>query len=117
MILASGNVVHNLRELQWHQQELAYDWAERFDDAVVEQLAREPGDILRILDHPDYRLAVPTPDHFIPLLYLAGLAAAETHKPETLVRGNTIGSLSMESDKRRVGKACVSTCGYGGAPG
>src|SRR3546814_15783085 len=55
MILASGNVVHNLRELQWHQQELAYDWAERFDDAVVEQLAREPGDILRLLDHPDYR--------------------------------------------------------------
>src|SRR3546814_8816746 len=67
MILASGNVVHNLRELQWHQQELAYDWAERFDDAVVEQLAREPGDILRILDHADYRLAMPTPDHLIPL--------------------------------------------------
>src|SRR3546814_11753009 len=61
MILASGNVVHNLRELQWHQQELAYDWAERFDDAVVAQLAREHGDILRIIDHTDYRIAVPTP--------------------------------------------------------
>ena len=95
MIVASGNIVHNLQELQWRQQELAYDWAERFDDAVVEQLAQEPGDVLRVLDHPDYRLAVPTPDHFIPLLYLAGLAAAENSKLEPLVRGHTMGSISM----------------------
>ncbi len=87
--------MHNLKLLQWRQQESAYDWAERFDDAVVEQLAREPGDILRVLDHPDYRLAVPTPDHFIPLLYLAGLAAAENQKLELLVRGHTMGSISM----------------------
>src|SRR3546814_12482612 len=53
MIIASGNVVHNLQKLQWREQELAYDWAERFDDAVVEQLAQEPGDILRVLDHPE----------------------------------------------------------------
>lgn len=38
MILASGNVVHNLRRLQWDQRDLAYDWAERFDDAVARQL-------------------------------------------------------------------------------
>src|SRR5690554_3357552 len=47
MIIASGNVVHNLQQLQWKQQDLAYDWAERFDDAVVEQLAHAPADILR----------------------------------------------------------------------
>lgn len=95
MIIASGNVVHNLQKLQWREQELAYDWAERFDDAVVEQLAQEPGDILRVLDHPDYDLAVPTPDHFIPLLYLAGLAAAENTKLEPLMRGHTMGAISM----------------------
>ncbi len=95
MIVASGNVVHNLQKLQWRQQDLAYDWAERFDDAVVEQLAQEPSDILRVLEHPDYDLAVPTPDHFVPLLYLAGLSAAENKKPEPLVRGYTMGSLSM----------------------
>ncbi|AEC20483.1 extradiol ring-cleavage dioxygenase III subunit B [Pusillimonas sp. T7-7] len=95
MIIASGNVVHNLQKLQWREQELAYDWAERFDDAVVEQLAQEPGDILRVLDHPDYGLAVPTPDHFIPLLYLAGLAATDNSKPESLVRGHTMGAISM----------------------
>lgn len=95
MIVASGNVVHNLQALQWKQQELAYDWAERFDDATVEQLAHAPGDILRLLEHPDYAKAVPTPDHFIPLLYLAGLAAAENRPLEALVRGHTLGSISM----------------------
>jgi 4,5-DOPA dioxygenase extradiol len=95
MIVASGNVVHNLQRLQWDQQNLAYDWAQRFDDAVVDQLGREPGDVLRLLEHRDYDLAVPTPDHFIPLLYLAGLAAADKTKPEPLVRGYSMGSISM----------------------
>lgn len=95
MILASGNVVHNLREVQWKQPNAAFDWAERFDDAVVEQLADAPGDILKVREHADYARAVPTPDHFIPLLYLAGLAAAEGVKPEPIVRGYSMGSLSM----------------------
>jgi len=95
MILASGNVVHNLRRVQWDQPDAAFDWAERFDDAVVQQLARDPGDILRLVEHPDFGLAVPTPDHFIPLLYLAALAAAEGVPPEVLVRGYAMGSISM----------------------
>lgn len=95
MILASGNVVHNLRRLQWRELQLAYDWAERFDDAVMEQMSQAPEDILRVLDHPDYELAVPTPDHFIPLLYVAGLAAADNTPPEPLLRGYSMGALSM----------------------
>lgn len=95
MIVGSGNAVHNLKRLQWREADLAYDWAERFDEAVVEQLARAPGDILRLREHRDYGLAVPTPDHFIPLLYLAGLAAAEGTVPEPLVRGYSMGSISM----------------------
>ena len=95
MILASGNIVHNLARLQWNEPDLAYDWAERFDDAVAAQLAGDPGDILRVQDHPEYALAVPTPDHFVPLLYLAGLAAAEGARLEPLVRGYAMGSISM----------------------
>ena len=95
MILASGNVVHNLRRLQWDEPNLAYDWAERFDDALAEQLARDPNDTLKLLEHPDFALAVPTPDHFVPLLYIAGLAAAEGVSPEPLVRGYSMGSISM----------------------
>ncbi len=95
MILASGNVVHNLGHVQWDHPDAAFDWAERFDDAVVEKLARDPGDILSLVEHPDFQLAVPTPDHFIPLLYLAGLASAEGVPAEILVRGYSMGSISM----------------------
>jgi 4,5-DOPA dioxygenase extradiol len=94
MVVASGNVVHNLRRVQWDKPDAAFDWNERFDDAVVDQLATAPADILNTLDHPDYALAVPTPDHFIPLLYLAGLAA-EDGKADALIRGYAMGSLSM----------------------
>ena len=59
------------------------------------QLADDPGAILRLADHPDYGLAVPTPDHFIPLLYLAGLAAAREATAEPLVTGYALGSISM----------------------
>jgi 4,5-DOPA dioxygenase extradiol len=94
-ILASGNVVHNLGRMQRNRPDSAFDWAERFDDAVAHQLADAPGDILRLVEHPDYAAAVPTPDHFIPLLYLAGLAAADGAPLDALVRGYAMGSLSM----------------------
>jgi 4,5-DOPA dioxygenase extradiol len=95
MIIGSGNVVHNLRELKWNQPDLAFDWAERFDEAVVEQMVLAPGDILKLAEHPDFARAVPTPDHFLPLLYLAGLAEAEGRSVEPLVRGYAMGSVSM----------------------
>ncbi len=40
---------------------------------------------------------MPTPDHFIPLLYVAGLAAAEGRTTDTLIEGYAMGSLSMTS--------------------
>ena len=96
LVLASGNVVHNLREVDWRNPDGGFDWARRFDDAVLDQLAREPGDILKVVDHPDFEKAVPTPDHFIPLLYTAGMAA--THGGlQPFADGLTLGSLSMTS--------------------
>ena len=95
MLLGSGNVVHNLSRLRWNEPDTAFDWAERFDDAVVEQLQADPGAILKVVDHADYELAVPTPDHFIPMLYIAGVAAASGEPMAPLVRGYSMGSLSM----------------------
>lgn len=95
MVLASGNVVHNLGRLQWDQPNLAFDWAERFDDAVVQQLVQAPGDIFRLKEHADFAASVPTPDHFIPLLYLCGMAAEQQMTLEPPVRGYAMGSISM----------------------
>lgn len=94
LIVASGNVVHNLKRIDWQALNHGADWAHRFDDAVLQQMSENPSDILKVLEHPDYDLAVPTPDHFIPLLYTAGLAAASgTAVP--MLQGYSLGSLSM----------------------
>jgi 4,5-DOPA dioxygenase extradiol len=94
LILGSGNVVHNLRRIDWRQPDFGYDWAQRFDDEVLAILAQEPGAILDVTRHPDYAAAVPTPDHFIPLLYVAGLAS-KAEPAKALVRGCALGSISM----------------------
>lgn len=106
LIMGSGNVVHNLRRVQWDKPDSAFDWAERFDDAVAAQLASDPGNILKVTEHPDYELAVPTPDHFIPLLYIAGLAAESGEPMEALIRGYAMGSLSMSCYDVGTGLAC-----------
>jgi len=95
MILGSGNVVHNLRRVQWNQPDAAFDWAERFDEAALAQMLDAPGDLLKLVEHRDYPLAAPSPDHFIPLLYLAGIAAADGVGAQALLRGYAMGSLSM----------------------
>ena len=95
MIVGSGNVVHNLRKVQWNKPDAAFDWAERFDEAATELMAKDPAAILKLTEHPDYELAVPTPDHFIPLLYTAGLAAADEGGAGALIRGYSMGSRSM----------------------
>ena len=97
LILGSGNVVHNLRRLNRDNRDGGEPWAQRFDEAARQQMADAPGDILKLMEHPDYALAVPTPDHFIPLLYIAGLAAASGSAPQTLIEGYSMGSLSMTS--------------------
>jgi 4,5-DOPA dioxygenase extradiol len=94
-IIGSGNVVHNLTNVQWDNPDGAFNWAERFDQAVVEQMSVDPAAILKVAEHPDYQLAVPTPEHFIPLLYAAGLAAAGEGSAQPLVQGYSLGSISM----------------------
>ena len=95
LILGSGNVVHNLRRIDWNNPDGGFDWAHRFDDAVAELLTDDPGSVARVSSHADYALAVPTPDHFLPMLYIAGLAAAEGGAARALLRGYSMGSLSM----------------------
>ncbi|HPX35199.1 MAG TPA: 4,5-DOPA dioxygenase extradiol [Mycobacterium sp.] len=96
LILGSGNVVHNLRAMNWSQSDGAFDWAQRFDDATRAQLLTDPAAAARLRDDPDFAAAAPTPDHFIPLLYFAGLAAAApADSVGVITDGCAYGSISM----------------------
>lgn len=95
LVVASGNVVHNLRAIDWGRPDAGFDWARRFDDAARAVLTERPGDVLSLRSHPDFDRAVPTPDHFVPLLHLAGLAAAAGRPATVLVDGCAMGSVSM----------------------
>ncbi len=95
LIAGSGNIVHNLRALDWKRPGAAFDWTRRFDEAVRGRLAERPGEVAGLRSHGDYARSVPTPDHFVPLLYIAGLAAAADRPLDVLVDGYAYGSLSM----------------------
>ena len=97
LIVGSGNVVHNLRRIDWDQPGGGFGWNHRFDEAATTVVTQSPGDVLRLAEHDDYTLAVPTPDHFIPLLYIAAVAAATNDIPDVLIEGPAYGSISMTS--------------------
>lgn len=97
LVMASGNVVHNLRSIDWRNPDGAFDWNERFEAAAREVMTARPGDAAGLMNHPDYAMASPTPDHFLPLLYIAGFAAATDQSADVLVEGPAFGSLSMTS--------------------
>ena len=109
LVIASGNVVHNLREMDWRLGDYGYDWAKRFDEDAKALMLSNPADAARLQGHNDFRGAVPTPDHFLPLLYLAGPAGVAADKLDILVDGYAYGSLSMTA--YTLGLACD------GAPG
>lgn len=79
LIAGSGDVVHNLRAARSGTP--PYDWAERFEARVRDSLEAGPREVL--VDYPalgeDAMLSIPTPDHYLPLLYVLG--ASEPDEP------------------------------------
>jgi len=114
LIVASGNVVHNLRGVNRDMPDDGYDWAQRFDEDAKVRMLTEPTEAARLDGHRDFGRAVPTPDHFIPLLYLAGLSGADgTGDVRVLIDGYAYGSLSMTA--YTLGLACPDSTGAGPA--
>jgi 4,5-DOPA dioxygenase extradiol len=98
LVVASGNIVHNLGGIDRRLAHEGYDWAHRFDDDARERMLGDPASVAGLDAHRDFGTAVPTPDHFLPLLYLAGLAdagRASGGSTDVLVDGYAYGSLSM----------------------
>jgi len=75
LIVGSGDVVHNLEAYAWGRRPAQpYDWALRFESALRERLTT--GDRTTLVDYTalgeDALLSVPTPEHYLPLLYVLG---------------------------------------------
>ena len=100
LIMASGNIVHNLRDAfgQMHQGACTTPaWATGFDAAVARALeARDTAFLVRALETEEGRLSHPTPDHYLPLLYAVG-AAEGTGSVSFPITGFDMGSLSMRA--------------------
>jgi 4,5-DOPA dioxygenase extradiol len=97
LIIGSGNVVHNLGMIDWSNTDGGAPWAHVFDDATRNIMNSDPARLGDVLELPEALQAVPTPDHFLPLAYIAGIAYAAGASARTLLDGYAYGSLSMTS--------------------
>jgi 4,5-DOPA dioxygenase extradiol len=100
-VLGSGDVVHNLETYAWGAHESApYDWALRFEARVRAQL--DAGEHGPLIDYPalgaDARAAVPTPEHYLPLLYVMGcsLPQERVSYPVTGIDGGSVSMLAVQ---------------------
>ncbi len=97
LLLGSGNLVHNLRAYAWHEPERdPYDWAVRFEDQARQMMLANDTASLVGYDSlgPDAALSVPTPEHYLPLLYVQATRQADDGV-EFPVSGMDGGSISM----------------------
>lgn len=96
LIIGSGNIVHNLRMMQYNRQ--PYDWAIEFDTWVKTCLQSQDHDALINYNRfgQTAQLAVPTPEHYLPLLYVIG--PQERDEPLTFACERIVlGSVSMRA--------------------
>lgn len=101
LIIGSGNMIHNLSMIAWDKFEIpgfGYDWAQEINATFKENILRGEHDPLIHYEGlgKAAALAIPTPDHYFPLIYTLGLQAKQ--EPATLFNDELIGgSLNMTS--------------------
>ena len=102
LIIGSGNMVHNLRLVAWKKlnEQFAFDWATEANEEMKSYILS--GDHQKLIDFKSqgkaFDLAIPTPEHYLPLLYTLALK----EKNEKIIVFNdkpVAGSLSMTSVK------------------
>jgi 4,5-DOPA dioxygenase extradiol len=101
LIVGSGNLVHNLHTYAWgrHPRD-PYNWAVRFENAAKEMILG--GDLKPLINYEtlgtDAALSIPTPDHYLPLLYVlaAGQQGELIRFPVEGVDGGSISMLAVQ---------------------
>jgi 4,5-DOPA dioxygenase extradiol len=98
LVMGSGNIVHNLGEVDFSPTAQPYDWAIAFDQQMKELILNDAHQ--QIVDHhrlgPLAHRSIPIPDHYLPLLYILGLKE-ERDAVAFPVEGISHGSISMRS--------------------
>ena len=101
LLIGSGNLVHNLHTYAWGQHVvLPFEWAVRFEQRARELMSN--GDDRLVVDYEalgrDAMLSVPTPDHYLPLLYVLGARhrGEEVSYPIEGVDGGSISMLAVQ---------------------
>ena len=98
LIIGSGNMVHNLRILDWHRADSGYDWAVDINETFKKSILS--GDHKTLINYEGLgqagKLSIPTPEHYLPLLYILGLTNS---KEKTTIFNDKLvmGSISMTS--------------------
>lgn len=97
-IIGSGNIVHNLGRIKWETGAVPYDWAVEFDRWSKEKLMQRNFDPLinEVFETESGKMSVPTPDHYIPLLYVLG-ASEEKDQLRFVYENIEHGSISMRT--------------------
>lgn len=97
LIIGSGNVVHNMSQIDYQLENGGYDWAYSFDNSIKNGILNKDISKLKNFDKLNHsNKAVPYNDHFIPLLYVLGA----TYSSDTVQIFNdkcVLGSISMTS--------------------
>lgn len=98
LLIGSGNIVHNLRMVDWHEPNGGYDWAKIGDEKLRNLISN--GNIDTLANYQflgkEVNLCIPTPDHYIPMLYTLGLKT-EKDDIQYFNQQLVMGSLSMTS--------------------
>jgi 4,5-DOPA dioxygenase extradiol len=96
LIVASGNIVHNLPLFNYHDP-TPLDWAVDFDNDIKRRIAARDHEALISRDSlgPSTNLAIPTPEHYLPLLY--AIALQDKDEPLCFFNGAVVSSIAMTS--------------------
>ncbi len=98
MIIGSGNIVHNLRAINWNEPNGHHDWALEFDNVVKDKLSTRDHTSLINYDKlgKAAMLSVPSNDHYLPMMYILGLQQ-KNEEVVTLHEGFEMGSISQRA--------------------
>jgi 4,5-DOPA dioxygenase extradiol len=97
MIIGSGNVTHNLGDVDRNRDAAIAPWAKEFDDAFADAILHDHQKIINC-DLPYFAHAHPTLEHYLPILPILGLQS-EDEKLTTVYEGFQHGTLSMRCFK------------------